>query len=436
MNKMSRKKIFSALILSACLLLPSFSFADVNTGADVQFDINPKSLPSPTQTKVDITFRVTVYEPQLNSYCGADTFYWGIFEDVTGSDLQVKTGSYQVNRSTNGNKSTYNLDLLNFSLPVKATVPTRKFYVQLKCGVSVLSSNITDTENSEISISQGGAVGTVYACPVSGKYSCSASGKKDCSDVTGCGGSSQCVSIDPAQCNQNVVVTGPTQKYSCKNNACTVDPNGTMDSTCNYQCAPATDNQSYQYVIDNPLAGGPQTPFDIINIATKWLLNLSIPIAVMFILYAGYLLLTAGPDPGKVKQARGIITNVVLALAIIFIGRGFITLIYSIIELGGPTTTTATCVSNVCSPTSASPGQACKADSDCVAGKGLGGRCTNNNSCKSGLICGANNLCQTQAGNVVGDPCLSGGNCKLGLVCDLNQTQQVDGQTVGSCANR
>jgi len=55
----------------------------------------------------------------------------------------------------------------------------------------------------------------------------------------------------------------------------------------------------------------------------------------MFILYAGFLMLTAGPNPGKVKQARTIIWNVVLALAIIFIGRGFITLIKSVIELGG-----------------------------------------------------------------------------------------------------
>ena len=56
----------------------------------------------------------------------------------------------------------------------------------------------------------------------------------------------------------------------------------------------------------------------------------------MFILYAGFLMLTAGPNPAKVQEAKKIIINVVLALAIILIGRGFITLIRSVIELGGP----------------------------------------------------------------------------------------------------
>jgi len=151
-------------------------------------------------------------------------------------------------------------------------------------------------------------------------YQCSQ--KSDCSDV-----------------KSSCAVGATCQEIS--SNSCGGPPGG------------STSTASYAYTITNPLAGGPQSPMDIINIASQWLFNISIPLAVMFILYAGFLMLTAGANPAKVKSARGIITNVVLALAIIFIGRGFVSLIYSVIQLGTPAAHTRAI------------GQTCKINNDC-----------------------------------------------------------------------
>ncbi|HZZ99180.1 MAG TPA: pilin [Candidatus Paceibacterota bacterium] len=95
----------------------------------------------------------------------------------------------------------------------------------------------------------------------------------------------------------------------------------------------ATAPTNYDFEIKNPLAGGPNTLFDVIDIVTKWLITFSIPLAVLFILYAGFLFLTAGPRPGNVKKAREVLQWTVVGLAIIFIGRGFITLIFSVLNL-------------------------------------------------------------------------------------------------------
>lgn len=101
----------------------------------------------------------------------------------------------------------------------------------------------------------------------------------------------------------------------------------------------ATASKSYSFKITNPLdpngTGGVNTLFDVINVVTVFLLNISIPLAVLGILWAGFLFLTAGPKPGNVEKAKKILTYTVAGLAIIFIGRGFVTLILSVLQLGG-----------------------------------------------------------------------------------------------------
>src|SRR5258708_1745700 len=71
--------------------------------------------------------------------------------------------------------------------------------------------------------------------------------------------------------------------YTCNsNNQCIADPKGIYpDSTCNYKCIAATQDKSYKFEIKNPLQGGPQNIFDLINIATRLLLQISIPLAVL-----------------------------------------------------------------------------------------------------------------------------------------------------------
>ncbi len=72
---------------------------------------------------------------------------------------------------------------------------------------------------------------------------------------------------------------------------------------------------------------------DLINLIGVWIFNLSIPIAVIIIIYAGILMLTAGGNPGKFKKGAEALKYAVIGLAIIFIGKGFVTLIQSILNL-------------------------------------------------------------------------------------------------------
>ncbi|MEK7645518.1 MAG: pilin [Patescibacteria group bacterium] len=98
---------------------------------------------------------------------------------------------------------------------------------------------------------------------------------------------------------------------------------------------PGTATKSYSFNITNPLKGGPNDLFDIINIVTQWIIYIAVPLAVLWIMYAGFLMLTAGPKPENFKKGKDILWYTILGLAIIFIGKGFVTLIISIIQLGG-----------------------------------------------------------------------------------------------------
>lgn len=89
----------------------------------------------------------------------------------------------------------------------------------------------------------------------------------------------------------------------------------------------------YQFDIPNPIKAN-----DFISLITeisKWITAIAIPIAVIAIVYAGILWLTAGAYPKNVEEAKRVLKYALIGLAIIIIGRGFITLIESIINLGG-----------------------------------------------------------------------------------------------------
>lgn len=171
--------------------------------------------------------------------------------------------------------------------------------------------------------------------------------------------------------------------------------------------APPTSPRSYSFEIKNPLAGGPNDLFDVINIITKWLLNIAIPLAVIFILWAGFLMITAGSKPAQFDKGKKILTNVVIGLAIIFIGRGFITLIYSVLELGG---------------TGTAP----------ISGT-IGSTCTQSASCQNGLTC-KNAICQREGGSNEGEPCREGisTDCSGTLVCGL-PVKKIGDNNFGTC---
>src|SRR3989344_3918347 len=81
----------------------------------------------------------------------------------------------------------------------------------------------------------------------------------------------------------------------------------------------------------NPLAA--EDFQELIDALLSWIFWLSIPIAVIMIIYSGIQILLSGGDPTKVTKGKKILLWVVVGLAAIFIGRGFIALIESILNL-------------------------------------------------------------------------------------------------------
>ncbi|MDO8591371.1 MAG: hypothetical protein Q7R60_00400, partial [bacterium] len=60
------------------------------------------------------------------------------------------------------------------------------------------------------------------------------------------------------------------------------------------------------------------------------------PVAVIIIIYAGFVMLTSGGNPGRFQQGTHALWYAILGLAIVFIGKGFVTLIKSILSLRNP----------------------------------------------------------------------------------------------------
>lgn len=73
---------------------------------------------------------------------------------------------------------------------------------------------------------------------------------------------------------------------------------------------------------------------ELIDAILRWIWWLSIPIAVIMIVYAGFIMMKSGGDPAKFKQGRKILLWAVIGLAVVFIGEGFIALIESVLDLG------------------------------------------------------------------------------------------------------
>jgi hypothetical protein len=108
---------------------------------------------------------------------------------------------------------------------------------------------------------------------------------------------------------------------------------GTSGGNCDFSSAGSTQTGSFE--IPNPLKGGASDFTSLVKIIAQWIFNLAIPIAVAMIVYAGILFLTAAGEPAKVTKAKDVLKYAVIGLAIIMIGSGFVTLIKSILELGG-----------------------------------------------------------------------------------------------------
>lgn len=128
-----------------------------------------------------------------------------------------------------------------------------------------------------------------------------------------------------------VTKTGPGPGGGTCNNNRTCDA-GEVSATC--RDCPVAPGQGVPilFKLDNPLQA--DNLLELIDVLATWLFNLSIPIVVVMIVYAGVMFLTSRGEPARVTKARQILLYAVVGFAIILIGKGFITLIESILNLG------------------------------------------------------------------------------------------------------
>lgn len=403
------------------------------------FDLNPRTIANTSaSTQLRMTLKVTMNVAQFNSSCGSNTnsFSWDVYWDVTGIDLKRASGDQTINRIS----PTLTFDLSQ-PISIDTTDPnnigTQQYYAQINC--PGFTGKLL-ARSSGVPITFGSMTNKSYACvSPNNKYACSQANLTNCSDVptsSGCPTASRpCIVIGANLCGQSAGGGGGggTGGGGTGGGGTGCGTPGQPD------CQPGK-TVTYGFEIPNPLKGGVKDLAGLVQILAQWIFNLAIPIAVAMIVYSGIEFLRSGGDPGKVTKAKQILTYAVIGLAIILIGNGFVTLIKSILELGGtggpaPNGNTI-CINNVCN--NGTPGT-CQSDPDCTiygpqAPGAIGNKCSKDRNCVSGLNC-KNAICQRPTGNLKGEPCVGGVSCDVGLACDLTSEGQqiIDGQTLGTC---
>lgn len=418
-------KFFRNLFLAIFLITGLFSVSGRVFAAGEMtitgFDLSPKTDVTNTGgTKFQMTFRATMDVAKFNSRCGSDvnSFYWYVYEDVIGIDKKRASGEVSIDRTStilNLNfDQNINIDTTDPDLIRGGTV---KYYGQVNCS-SVVSTQIARS-NPSVTITFGSVTNKSYACVASNnKYACSPANLTNCSDAPACAGK-PCVQIGTSLCGKDAGTSGGGG--GAGGGGTGTGGGGTGGGTSGGDRTGKTKTYGFDLTEDNPLKGGASDFTSLVKIIAQWIFNLAIPIAVAMIVYSGILFLTAAGETAKVTKAREVLKYAVIGLAIILIGSGFVTLIQSILELGGPSGAEQNQNLDSIGPQLPTTGN-------------LGSLCNKDNNCVEGLKC-KNTICQRADGNFVGEACVGGVNCVQGLACDLTtEAQQViDGQALGSC---
>lgn len=87
--------------------------------------------------------------------------------------------------------------------------------------------------------------------------------------------------------------------------------------------------QALAVMLPNPLAA--KDFKTIVDTIVNFVIILAVAIAPIFIIYAGYLFMTSGGDPTKVKIAKNVIMYVVIGLAVLLLSKGLIMVLISVI---------------------------------------------------------------------------------------------------------
>ena len=109
---------------------------------------------------------------------------------------------------------------------------------------------------------------------------------------------------------------------------------------------------------------------EVVNGLIGWMYKIAMPLAVVSIIYAGFLFMTSQGEPNQITKAREILKYTMIGLAIIIIGTGFISLIKSIINLGVEAPSTQSGGESACDSTKCPTGQVCIGGACGVPGSG------------------------------------------------------------------
>jgi len=80
---------------------------------------------------------------------------------------------------------------------------------------------------------------------------------------------------------------------------------------------------------------GPQTGVELILLIENignWAFTILLVVAVIFLIVAGFLFVTASGDPEKVNKARGMLVNALIGIAVALLAKGLVAVITSILS--------------------------------------------------------------------------------------------------------
>lgn len=90
---------------------------------------------------------------------------------------------------------------------------------------------------------------------------------------------------------------------------------------------------SFNFKLKNYLIGDPKDISGVANIIGRFIFNLGIPLAVIVIIYGGLRMLTSGGKLENYKEGLSALKYASLGLAILLIGKGFVSLVQSILSI-------------------------------------------------------------------------------------------------------
>ena len=321
MSKKSRN-ILGVLSIAVFLVLLANPAQAVEAVTVNSFSLSPNPVRSNTgSTRFRMTLGVTLNfagAGGFNEKCGGThgSFFWYLYgRTQIGGTGERASGKTDFVRSSPSQAVNLTKDITVATI-IDSSESNKQiaYFVQIYCTDSILSSVLA--RSSDVIVKFGSLTDKRYACvDTDNKYACSPSGLANCSDVPavkGCPTASKpCVEIGVNLCGEPAG-TGPGPGPG-------PGPDGGKTTTTTFE-------------FKNPIEA--ENLIDLLDVIATWLFNISIPIMVAMVLYAGITFLISRGEPSKLTQAKNILLYAVIGFSIILIGKGFITLIKSILNLG------------------------------------------------------------------------------------------------------